>query len=120
MARHTLRQKLEAAVERAIAALDMLDGDENLEDNGDLEPSFGTALYHYGRFELELEGDSADEEPSLGWAENISQAVRFLAAGTDPDLPAALRFTGHGSREANVMLRARRLPTVRLPIGRGE
>jgi hypothetical protein len=47
----TLRQRLEAAVERAIAALDALDGDP------DMEP------------ECEDEGCDPDREPYCGWAE---------------------------------------------------
>lgn len=37
----TTRARLEAAVEAAIAALDALDGDPDLEDFGDREPSLG-------------------------------------------------------------------------------
>lgn len=35
------RAELEARIEELVALLDLIDGDENLEDNGDLEPSFG-------------------------------------------------------------------------------
>ncbi len=44
-----LRVKLEEAVERLIAALDALDGDADLEDTGDAEPSLGS-LEHLGRY----------------------------------------------------------------------
>ena len=38
-----LRRRLEAAIERAIAVLDRLDADgEDLEDEGDAEPSLGS------------------------------------------------------------------------------
>lgn len=37
----TYREQLEALIEAAIAALDELDGDENLEDDGSAEPWLG-------------------------------------------------------------------------------
>lgn len=121
MRRLTLRQRLEAAIERALAALDTLDGDENLEDGADDEPSVGAPFWGRGlTVEHDLERDDADEEPSLGWAENLGQEPALLADGSDPDSPAPVRFDGKGARQANAMLHARQLQTVRLPIGRGE
>lgn len=40
----TLRERLEAIIENAIDLLDMLDGDCDLEHNGDLEPSLGVSI----------------------------------------------------------------------------
>lgn len=37
----TYRERLEALIETALAVLDELDGDCDLEHNGDLEPSLG-------------------------------------------------------------------------------
>jgi hypothetical protein len=53
------RAQLEAAVEQLIAWLDALNGDENLEENGDLEPSIG------GYMACDLELDQADDEPDV-------------------------------------------------------
>lgn len=59
-----LRRQIEADIERLIALLDAMDGDP------DLEPSLGQWSPFSGcRFEVDLEGDDSDYEPSLGWAE---------------------------------------------------
>jgi len=42
--RSPLRQQAEEAIEQLIALLDALDGDADLEPNGDLEPSLGVGL----------------------------------------------------------------------------
>ncbi len=55
------RQLIGAEVERLIAYLDALDGDPDLEENGDLEPSLGAGAEGSDR-----EGDLSDDEPSLG------------------------------------------------------
>ncbi|MCZ7463526.1 hypothetical protein [Rhizobium rhizogenes] len=66
------RARLEAKIEELIRLLDLVDGDENLEETGDLEPSFGAAQYKRGRLEYDLEEDIADAEPFLGWSEHES------------------------------------------------
>lgn len=66
------RARLEAKIEELIHLLDQVDGDENLEETGDLEPSFGVAQYKRGRLEYDLEEDTADAEPFLGWSEHES------------------------------------------------
>lgn len=66
------RAELEARIEELVALLDLMDGDEYLEENGDLEPSFGMAQYKRGRLEYDLEEDNADAEPFLGWSEHES------------------------------------------------
>lgn len=115
-----LRRLLEAEIDRLIDMLDRMDGDENLEDGGDLEPSFGLSHYLNGKVELELEGDNADLEHSLGW---ISHEDGHIMAGYDPgeDLRTGpLGFNGDGAQHANAMLRRRKLPTVRLPAAYGR
>ena len=63
-----LRRRLEAAIERAIAVLDRLDADgEDLEDEGDAEPSLGSLGWPDQRGwamggDADLEPD-ADHEP---------------------------------------------------------
>ena len=66
--RPTIRQQAEDAIERLIALLDELDGDADLEPNGDLEPSlgFGIALNRFGRWHYvtdDREGNDASDEP---------------------------------------------------------
>lgn len=61
--RQRLRRALELVLEQGIALLDQLDGDTDLEDTGDLEPSIG-GEYHG---QVDLEYDTSDDELSLGW-----------------------------------------------------
>lgn len=66
--RPTIRQQAEEAIERLIALLDEIDGDADLEPNGDLEPSlgFGIALNRFGRWHYvsdDREGHDASDEP---------------------------------------------------------
>jgi hypothetical protein len=114
-----VRSRAEAMIETLIALLDQIDGDPDLEDNADDEPSIGGYPWRDDGVDLEL--DDADKEPSLSWAENIAQHPDILAEGFDPDLlPARTQFDGKGMRAANGMLRSRGLPTVRIPIGYGD
>lgn len=53
------RKRLEAKIEELIALLDVIDGDPDLEDNGDMEPSLGSTPY---RCEYDLELDVSDTE----------------------------------------------------------
>lgn len=66
--RPTIRQQAEEAIERLIALLDELDGDADLEPNGDFEPSLGVGLLwspaHGLRYTSDdLEGHDASDEP---------------------------------------------------------
>jgi hypothetical protein len=62
------RAELEARIEEMIGLLDVFDGDPDLEDNGDDEPSLGqSACSANGKPEYDLEGDTSDDEYSLGW-----------------------------------------------------
>ncbi len=58
----SLREQIEADIDRLIGLLDALDGDP------DLEPSLGAPLPGYYTT-CDLEGDDSDFEPSLGWEE---------------------------------------------------
>lgn len=66
-----LRSRIEAAVDRLIAALDTLD------DDPDLEPSVGQAPGG----EVDAEADDSDDEPSLGSNEGGSGGTRWGHAG---------------------------------------
>ena len=57
----SFRAALGDEIERMIALLDAIDGDADLEEGGDLEPSLGA--YRVG---CDLELDASDDEPSLG------------------------------------------------------
>jgi hypothetical protein len=82
------RQRIETVIEELVGLLDLVDGDADLEANGDeedgheddLEPSIGAlGRWMDGRLEYDLEADDADDEesdpgedggdfePSLGW-----------------------------------------------------
>ncbi|WP_174067122.1 hypothetical protein [Agrobacterium tumefaciens] len=63
------RARLEAKIEELVALLDLVDGDCDLEGNGDDEPSLGTGG-RLGRdgVEDDLEDDTSDSEHSMGWA----------------------------------------------------
>ncbi|WP_221153094.1 MULTISPECIES: hypothetical protein [Rhizobium] len=69
------REIVEACIEQLIALLDLLDGDPDIEDNGDLEPSIGSAPLYVGNYclyDLELDDaddeDGGDAEDTLGWS----------------------------------------------------
>lgn len=61
--------QLHDAMLALIAVLDLMDGDPDLEDSGDLEPSLGARLVGYDRARGplwssdELEGEDTDREP---------------------------------------------------------
>jgi hypothetical protein len=52
------------AADRLIAILDGLDGDENLEDGGDAEPSLGAPEHNHGSQVVWLWGSDSDREIS--------------------------------------------------------
>ena len=56
------RKRIESTVEHLIAVLDAADGDCDLEENGDLEPSLGGAC---GYANYDAEGDDSDLEPDI-------------------------------------------------------
>lgn len=94
-----LRVDLEARIEEMIALLDTIDGDPDLEDGADDEPSLGgQAKFINGQLEYDLEGDAADEEPSLGWTDNVDQAVAPIVHnfGGVEDGEPTLGWCGHG------------------------
>lgn len=57
------RQKIENAIEALVSLLDDIDGDENSECNGDLEPYLAGSSC--GGFEPDRELDNCDDEPYL-------------------------------------------------------
>ena len=63
----TYRERLEALIEVAIAALDEIDGDCDLEDDGTAEPYIAGS-------NTDDEMDDADSEPSLGWLDREDQS----------------------------------------------
>ncbi len=76
------RKRLEARIEELIELLNILDGDPDLEDNGDSEPSIGNVgRYVGGQCLYDLETDTSDDEPSLGWNLYGDMGQTF-----DPDL----------------------------------
>lgn len=112
------RRAIEDEIERLLSMLDAMDGDCDLEDTGDAEPWLGAPIYGFnGKHAHDLEGDSSDDEPSLGWPEQIDQQRRMAldpmsadpigeADGTDEredanagdDVP--MWFDGTGQRRA--------------------
>jgi hypothetical protein len=85
------RTALEALIEELIALLDLADGNPDLEDNADDEPSLGNAARCSGNEcveDLELDDcddeDGGDEEPTMGWT----------------GLPSSTCTTSHPNRES--------------------
>lgn len=92
------RAELEARIEEMIGLLDVLDGDENLEDSGDDEPSLGSsARYGNGKLEYDLEEDPAE----LGIADldalNLAMQEMSLSGGSG--------FNGEGHHIGRKLLR---------------
>lgn len=80
------RAEIETEIERLVELLDVADGDPDLEDDGDHEPSLGGAEIS-GKVDLEL--DDCDNEPSLGWCrmyETSNQAMIATEIVFDADL----------------------------------
>ena len=78
-----LRRSIAAEIDRLIALLDTIDGDCDLEDNGDLEPSLGGSTM---QGEVDLEHDPfSDAEPDLGWSNDLNQANVHRCSGVEGD-----------------------------------
>lgn len=74
------RASLEAKIEDLIALLDMVDGDTDLEEGGDLEPSIGSLSVWIGsRFEDDLEFETDDYELS---ADDMDHSCGRLNGGS--------------------------------------
>lgn len=57
------RAELERMIEEMIALLDVIDGDPDIEEGGDLEPSLGSVPKSIdGQLEYDLEADDCDDE----------------------------------------------------------
>ncbi len=67
--RKTPRERLEAAIERAIAALDTLDGDADFEPEADCCEACDDSLapIPQGLTVAWVATDPSDDEPDLGW-----------------------------------------------------
>jgi hypothetical protein len=110
------RKEIERQIDELIEMLDILDGDENLEEYGD---EHDTGLPEGWRLSgvlsdcrgpileddedgNDLEQDNADTEPALGWTNHIDQTIAPIvhAGGTGPvtgeDEPS-LGWSGHGT-----------------------
>ncbi|ANL34087.1 hypothetical protein [Rhizobium phaseoli] len=111
------REIVEAHIEELIALLDLLDGDPDLEENGDLEPSIGSApLYVGSKCLYDLEFDDADDEDggdaegTLGWSNpsglraHIRDEAEQLMAPIDNE-EGPLGFDGSGVRIAKAQLK---------------
>lgn len=117
------RQHLEDVIEKLVSLLDAFDGDENLEDGFDAEPSIGTACFVNGRLEYDVEQDMADDEPDLGWSAprcgDPDYALGWQALDSSVDHTAA-GWSGDGQQIAQNLIRrhladpARRESALRL------
>ena len=70
------RKAIGAEIERLIAVLDIADGDPDLEETGDREPSLGS---YYGA-EPDLELDPSDDEPSLGSFDRMLDQTKWCSS----------------------------------------
>jgi hypothetical protein len=88
------RRRKEALIEVLIDSLDAADGDPDLEDGGDREPDAGEEP------EVENEhGDgNPDDEPSLGWTENVGQFISNTGAASF-DLEADASYVTEAGRQ---------------------
>jgi hypothetical protein len=55
------RAELETRIEELIELLDLVDGDPDLEDTADDEPSIGTCIFINGRMVADVEMSNGDE-----------------------------------------------------------
>jgi hypothetical protein len=93
----TNRKSIENEIERLIALLDAVDGDCDLEDDGDDEPSIGsTPICVRGAIQHDLELETSDyepngdeDEPELGWGNPLGLRVHV------PDELKELREEGY-------------------------
>jgi hypothetical protein len=107
------RAELEARIEEMIGLLDIIDGDENLEENGDDEQSLSSpGQYGNKKMEYDLEGDTSDDEHSLGWSNPMGLRVQIPAeasemmAGVDGyEDGSTLSFDGDGHHIGRKLLR---------------
>jgi hypothetical protein len=94
------RRSIEDAIERLLALLDRMEGDPDLEANGDEHDASWPEGYTGASFGVaceddedghDAEADKADAEPELGWTEEINQTTSLLvrdggAEGGEPFL----------------------------------
>ncbi|MBW9053436.1 hypothetical protein [Rhizobium mesosinicum] len=119
------RAALEALIEELIALLDAADGDPDLEDNADDEPSLGSTAKCIGDDcleDLELDDcddeEGGDEEPSMGWSNPEGLRVQVPAEASqiqDFDFDEgewSQGFDGSGTAIAKASLAAAVTPGV--------
>lgn len=116
------RVSIATTIELLISALDALDGDCDLEDGRDDEPSLCGMIEPHG--EVDLEADSCDDEWSgdenegfLGWSERCGQGASepiLQMSGFDAEEGGELGygFDGSGYQEANALLKGKGLRQV--------
>ena len=90
----SFRAALGDQIERMIDMLDALDGDTDLEETGDLEPSLGAYTRGY-----DLELDTSDDEPSLGSLGGT--AASFFGIGSFSTRPMP-EWAGGGRSDAEL------------------
>ncbi|MBX4899311.1 hypothetical protein [Rhizobium bangladeshense] len=117
MVQHLHREMVEACIEQLIALLDLLDGDPDLEDTGDLESSIGSTPQIVGTQcldDLELDDcdleEGGDDEGTMGWSNPMGLRVHIREEaehipGFDNEEDGTCRFDGSGNRVARMMLR---------------
>ena len=109
------RSALEALIEELIALLDSIDGDPDLEDNADGEPSLGSTAKCIGNEcveDLEFDDcddeDGGDEEPTMGWSNPEGIRSQICEEGEqiqDFDFDEGpLGFDGSGNRIAQALI----------------
>lgn len=69
----SLRERLEAAIQRAIELLDQLDGDPDNEPSLSASSAIWQGAWAQGEGD-DRELDGADDEPSLGWQIGVDQS----------------------------------------------
>lgn len=110
------RSALEALIEELIALLDSIDGDPDLEDNADDEPSLGSTPKAIGNeivYDLEFDDcddeEGGDHEPSMGWSNPEGIRAQISEEGQqihDFDFDeGSLGFDGTGNELARVLLK---------------
>lgn len=97
---HQTRRQVSEEIERMIAFLDSLDGDCDLEPNGDEMD----ASYCEGRFRY-VSNPHEDDEPSLGWRNTGPQeGVSFFASSSDLEFdPAEMGIADEGGLAEQMM-----------------
>jgi hypothetical protein len=96
--RQSIEKRLNDLLDRAmslITALDLMEADRDLEENGDHEPSLGWTERGPGNGganddreagDADLEDSGDEHEPSLGWSSSLDQQHALADVGTATDV----------------------------------